>query len=130
MKKHIEVVAAIIKHKNKFFVAKRNGFGELAHKWEFPGGKIEALETKEAALIREIKEELKVNIKIESFFKTVVHEYETFVITLHSFICSINKPKDLVLTEHLESKWLKQEELLDVDWAAADLPIVKKLMRR
>lgn len=128
MENNIEVVAAIIKHKNKYFVAQRNNLGELGLKWEFPGGKIKNFETKEEALIREIKEELNVDIKINGFYKTVKYEYETFNLTLHSYICNISDPKLIILNEHINSKWLKKEELLTVDWAKADLPIVKKLM--
>ena len=74
-KKTIEVVAAIIKKDNKIFVTQR-GYGEFKDKWEFPGGKIELNETKEEALKREIKEELKASIIIDEFIGTIQYEYE------------------------------------------------------
>ncbi len=128
MKKTIEVVAAIIKYKDKYFAAQRKDYGELAKKWEFPGGKVELGEQKEDALLREIKEELKADIKINEFIMTVKHEYKTFKLTMHAFLCELISD-ELILTEHLNSKWLTKEELLSVDWAAADIPIVNKLMK-
>lgn len=128
MKKHIEVVAAIIKYEDKYFAAQRDDRGELARKWEFPGGKVEKGESKEEALIREIKEELKADIKVDEFIMTVDHEYNTFKLSLHAFLCELSS-KELVLTEHLNSKWLTKEELLNVDWAAADIPIVERIMK-
>lgn len=126
MKKHIEVVAAVIKKDNKFFCAQRKDSGELAKKWEFPGGKVEIGEKLEDALARELREELKINISIEEFVTTVKHEYNSFVLTMHAFLCSMQEDT-IVLTEHLDSKWLKLEELDILDWAAADIPIIKKL---
>lgn len=127
MKKHIEVVAAILFKDNKVFAAKRNNKGELARKWEFPGGKIEKNETKEEALKRELKEELDIETNINDFFMSVDHEYKTFKLTLHAFKAEIIKG-ELTLKEHLDSKWLSKDELMSVEWAEADIPIVKKLM--
>ena len=76
-KKTIEVVAAIIKKDDKIFVTQR-GYGEFKDKWEFPGGKIELNETKEEALKREIREELKASIIIDEFIGTIQYEYEKF----------------------------------------------------
>ncbi|VEU79906.1 (deoxy)nucleoside triphosphate pyrophosphohydrolase [Haploplasma axanthum] len=125
MKKHIEVVAAVIKKDNKYFCAQRKDSGELAKKWEFPGGKVEAGETPEQALKRELMEELEIDIKINKFIMTVEHEYNSFELTMHAFLCETDK--EIVLTEHLDSKWLLIDQLSDLDWAAADLPIVDKL---
>lgn len=126
MKKHIEVVAAVIKKDNKYFCAQRKDQGELAKKWEFPGGKVEQGETLEESLIRELKEELKININIKEYIMTVNHEYNTFVLTMHAFLCE-SENDEFVLTEHLDSKWLVKDELDSIDWAAADLPIVEKI---
>ncbi|MFA5693497.1 MAG: (deoxy)nucleoside triphosphate pyrophosphohydrolase [Acholeplasmataceae bacterium] len=126
MKKIIEVVAAIIIKDKKVFTAQRKDEGELAKKWEFPGGKIEKNETQEMALKRELKEELNINISNIKYFMTVNHEYESFKLILHSYKCSIES-KNINLNEHLNSKWLSFNDLDKVDWAAADLPIVKKL---
>lgn len=127
MKKHLEVVAAIIKDGDRYFAAQRNNYGENALKWEFPGGKVEPGETHEEALSREIKEELKADIFVGEHFISVEHEYETFSITLHAYLCQLKKGS-LVLTEHLNSTWLTKDELLNVNWAPADFTIVKKLI--
>jgi|SRR5690554_3704907 len=123
MKKHIEVVAAVIKHDGKFFCAQRKDSGELAKKWEFPGGKVELGETLQESLIRELKEELKIKVNVLDFITTVNHEYETFIITLHAFMCELVS-NNIVLMEHLDSKWLNRDELEQLDWAEADIPIV------
>lgn len=126
MKKSLEVVAAIIIKNNKIFAAQRKDEGELAKKWEFPGGKIENNETKEEALKRELKEEMDIDVVVLDYFLTVKHEYKTFNITLHSYICKLDSEK-INLNEHIDSKWLSNDELFNVDWALADIPIVKKL---
>lgn len=126
--KHIEVVAAVFTDKqDRIYCAKRANHGELALKWEFPGGKIEPNETHQEALIREINEELTANIKVQDFITTVNHQYKTFHITMHvyhTFIVS----GELVLSEHVDHKWVKRSDLLKLDWAEADLPVVKILM--
>jgi len=126
--KSIEVVAAIIQNGSKTLCVQRGPakFDYIHHKYEFPGGKIEAGETKESAIIREIKEELHLDILEPKFFNTVNHQYPDFHITMHSFICPIEH-KDITLTEHIDHKWLKIDELNSLDWAAADIPIVQKL---
>ena len=124
-----EVVAAIIKKDNKIFCAQRNLQKSMGGKWEFPGGKIEIGETPEQALIREIHEELDSTITVDSFFCTVEHDYPTFHITMHSFLCTLIEG-ELFLEEHNDSKWLKLEELDKLDWAEADWPIIKQLQRQ
>jgi 8-oxo-dGTP diphosphatase len=129
MMKKIEVVAAIIMFENKILCVQRgeNKHNYISKKYEFPGGKIEYGEAKEEALKREINEELKMVIKISKEFLTVIHEYPDFHLTMHSFICTC-KTTSLELTEHIDFKWLKKNELTGLDWAAADVPIVEKLM--
>lgn len=118
-KKHLEVVAAVIKKDEKIFCCQRGPKGECAFKWEFPGGKIEPGETKEEALIREIKEELDCNINIEKFVTTINYEYNTFLLTMHIYLCSLkdNEPK---LLEHRSSMWCNKEKLKDLNFAEAD----------
>lgn len=127
--KIITVVASIIIYNNKILCVQRNlnKYEYISRKFEFPGGKIEQGESKEEALIREIKEELNMDINIESEFLTVEHQYPDFHLTMYSFICSCNDTK-LELKEHIDFKWLKREELISLDWAAADIPIVNKLI--
>ncbi len=121
--KHYEVVAAIIKKDDKIFCCQRGPHGECGLKWEFPGGKIEEGETKEEALVREIKEELKSEIKVDSFVTTVNHTYNTFSITMHAYECSLIQG-NLELSEHVDSRWLHKDEINSVDWAEADKKII------
>ena len=127
--KNIEVVAAIIYFKNKILCVQRpkNKFPYISEKFEFPGGKIEEDETKNEALKRELLEELNISANIKSLFLTVVHEYPDFQLTMHSFICEV-KTQELRLHEHIALEWLTLKELKNLDWAAADIPIVNKLV--
>ena len=128
--KHYEVVAAIIVDGDKILCVQRGDskYAYVSRKFEFPGGKMEIGETKAEAISREIKEELKMVITVGEEFLTVNHQYPDFSLTMHSFICTAS---DLVftLTEHISFKWLTRAELGELDWAAADLPIVDKLIR-
>jgi len=128
--KKIEVVAAILKHGNEILCAQRaeSKLEYISKKFEFPGGKIEAGETKKEALKRELEEELNINPNINDLYLTVVHQYPDFELTMHSFLCDVES-KEITLNEHISSQWLKSTELLGLDWAAADVPIVDKLMQ-
>lgn len=127
--KSIEVVAAIILFNNKILCVQRgeNKLEYISKKYEFPGGKMESGETKEETIKREILEELKMEIEVEKEFLTVTHQYPDFILTMHSFLCSCNNPQ-LTLTEHIDFKWLAKDELEHLDWAAADVPIMEKLI--
>ena len=127
--KKVEVVAAVIFHNNKILCVQRgdNKYNYIAFKYEFPGCKVESGETNEAAIKREILEELSLEISIDSQFLTVNHEYPDFILTMHSFICSCDNPS-IELSEHIDFKWLDKTELKTLDWAAADVPIVDKLI--
>ena len=127
--KTIKVVAAVIKRNNKIFVTQR-GYGEFKDGWEFPGGKVEKGETKEEALIREIKEELDTVIKVDSYLDTIEYDYPDFHLSMDCFVCSIVEGH-LVLKEHEDSKWIKKEEIDTLNWLPADLvilDIVKEMM--
>jgi 8-oxo-dGTP diphosphatase len=127
--KRIEVVAGIIVHQDQILCVQRpkNKLSYISEKFEFPGGKIETGETREEALHRELLEELDISATIDSFYLTVVHEYPDFELTMHSFICEV-ETKELTLHEHIDQKWLVRGELTTLDWAAADIPIVDKLV--
>lgn len=126
-KKTIEVVAAIIKDKvrDKIFATQR-GYGEFKGGWEFPGGKIEAGETAEQALIREIAEELDTEIEVGECIETVDYEYPNFHLIMHCFLCTV-KRGELILKEHAAAKWLSEQELDTVAWLPADQSVVEKL---
>jgi 8-oxo-dGTP diphosphatase len=129
MNTHYEVVAAIIRSKDKILCVQRgkSKYDYISDKYEFPGGKMEAGETKEETIKREIFEELKMVIDIQQDFLTVTYHYPDFSITMHSFLCSCENP-NVTLTEHIDFKWLSKDELSHLNWAAADLPIVGKLI--
>ncbi|WP_432645310.1 (deoxy)nucleoside triphosphate pyrophosphohydrolase [Methanobrevibacter sp.] len=120
--KTLNVVAAIIKKDNKILATKR-GYGEFIDMWEFPGGKIEDGETKEEALIREIKEELDCVIEPIKFVLDLEYQYPTFYLKMSCFESIIVKgtPK---LIEHNDAKWLTKNELDSVNWIPADIQII------
>ena len=123
--KTIEVVAAIIRENDKIFATQR-GSGEFKGGWEFPGGKIELGETPQNALIREIKEELDVQIEVNQLLETVEYDYPNFHLTMHCFWCELISG-DLVLKEHQDAKWLTKGELESVAWLPADLGLIELL---
>ena len=129
MKKYYTVSAAIIVENKKILCVQRNKgkYDYISYKYEFPGGKLEVGENEEDALKREISEELNLEIDVAEKFLVVTHEYLDFNLTMHSFLCKANTEK-LVLKEHIDAKWLFKSELIELDWAAADLPIVSKLI--
>ena len=127
--KKIEVVAAIIYFENEILCVQRpiSKLSYISEKFEFPGGKIENGESKVDALKREILEELNITLNIKSFFMTVLHEYPDFELTMHSYLCEVDT-KEIVLNENISLKWLNIKDLKKLDWAAADIPIVDKLI--
>ena len=98
----------------------------LPLKWEFPGGKIEADETAEECLIREIKEELNIEIQITGSLPPNDHQYPDKLIRLIPFICR-QKDGEIILKEHADYKWLDAKDLLDLDWAEADVGVARRL---
>ena len=125
-KKNIHVVGAVIIKDNKILCAQRGAKKTLAYKWEFPGGKIEEGETAQEALKREINEEMKCTIEVLDQVEHTVHEYEFGIVHLTTFYCHLIEG-DPVLTEHIDMEWLPKEELLQLDWAPADIPAVEKI---
>ena len=124
--KQIEVVAAIIHDDEGHIFATQRGYGEWKDWWEFPGGKMEAGETPEEALKREIREELSTEISVDEFLCTVDYDYPQFHLTMHCFLCSLVTDA-LHLNEHEAAKWLTKDELDIVKWLPADLEVVEEL---
>lgn len=124
--KYVRVVAAVIcdniNEKKKIFATAR-GYGEYKGWWEFPGGKIEAGETAEQALAREIREELTAEIEVGDLIMTVEYDYHDFHLSMDCFYAEV-KSGQLVLKEAMEAKWLSLEELDDVKWLPADMELV------
>ena len=122
-----KVVCGFVKHNNKILITQR-GDERNYGKWEFPGGKIETGETREEALVRELQEELNITVGSLEYLTTVDHKYPDFRLIMHGYTCRIVDSSSPVLTEHLDSRWLFSNELKDLDWAAADIPIVDLLV--
>lgn len=126
--KTVKVVAAIIIHQGKVFATQR-GYGEFKDGWEFPGGKIEAGETPQAALIREIREELDTEIQVDELLDTVEYDYPSFHLSMDCFFCSVISG-NLVLKEHEAAAWLGKNELDTVAWLPADAGLIEKVRER
>ena len=124
----IEVVAAVILHEGRILATQR-GYGEWKDWWEFPGGKMEAGETPEEALVREILEELSTEISVDEFLCTVEYDYPKFSLTMHCYLCSL-LTEALHLNEHEAAKWLTLDELDSVEWLPADLKVIEALKKR
>ena len=128
--KTVKVVAAVITASNengeKIIFATQRGYGEFKDGWEFPGGKVEPGETSQAALKREIMEELETEIEVGDRIETIEYDYPTFHLSMDCFWAEIVKG-DLVLREHEAAKWLTKEQLESVDWLPADLGLVEKV---
>ena len=123
--KKIEVVAAIIIRDGKVFATQR-GYGEWKDWWEFPGGKIEAGECPQEALVREIREELEAEIQIGELIETIEWDYPDFHLTMHCFVCSLVS-ESMHLNEHEDSAWLTRETLHSVKWLPADEGLILKI---
>ena len=121
--KTVEVVAAIIEHEGRILGTQR-GYGEFAGGWEFPGGKIEPGESPEQALVREIHEELGATISVGPLITVVDHDYDTFHLHMHCFLCHVEGGA-LELHEHLAAKWLDAQTIDSVTWLPADVSVVQ-----
>lgn len=129
--KTIKVVAAVIKAVNEsgeqIVFATQRGYGEFKGGWEFPGGKIEAGETAQEALKREIMEELDTEIEVGKLIDTIEYDYPEFHLSMDCFWCEIIKGK-LVLKEHEAARWLTRNQLADVKWLPADVKLIEKIV--
>ncbi len=123
--KRITVSAALIRDGDRLFATQR-GYGEQKDGWEFPGGKVEPGETPEAAVVREIGEELGASIAVDGKAGTVDYDYPTFHITMHCFFCHVDGGT-LTLREHEAARWLGKEELFTVAWLPPDRILLENL---
>ena len=123
--KTVNVVAAVILKDGKVFATQR-GYGEFKDGWEFPGGKVEAGESPEDALRREIREELETEINVGDLLDTVEYDYPAFHLSMMCYVCTI-ADGNLHLLEHEAAKWLDAGNLDSVEWLPADLSLIPKI---
>lgn len=123
--KTVRVVAAVIRDNDRIFATAR-GYGDLKGGWEFPGGKIEAGETPEAALKREIMEELDIEISVGPLIDTIEYDYPAFHLSMDCFWCEIVSG-EIVLKEAEAARWLTRETLDSVEWLPADITLIEKI---
>ena len=126
-RKHIEVVAAIIRKDNTILATQR-GYGDLKDGWEFPGGKVNEGESDYEALRREILEEMDWNIYVGAKLGSVEYDYPDFSISLTAYDCMAHD-NNFKLLEHIDSCWLKPEEFSKLDWTEADAALIKQLWK-
>lgn len=131
MEKKVHVAAAVVvREDGKILCAKRGNAKNpcVAWKWEFPGGKVEADESPQNALARELLEEMELRVRVGEKITTVVHAYPSLTIEMDAFFCVPDeKSATFTLREHVDARWLAVHELASMDWAPADLPVVEKL---
>lgn len=129
--KSIEVVAGVLTRTQngavEFFATAR-GYGDYKGFWEFPGGKMEAGETREQALVRELREELAVQVEVGDFICTVEHDYPNFHLTMHCLYCSM-VGGELTLLEHEAARWVPLGDLDSLKWCPADIKVVENLKK-
>ena len=123
----LNVVCAIIYVGNKILVTQRSKNMKLPLKWEFPGGKLENAESEIECIKREIKEELNIEIKIIKRLSSSIHNYEDFKIQLIPYVVEYESG-EIILTEHAEFQLLEKQKLNLLDWAEADLPILRQIL--
>ncbi len=128
--KTIKVVAAVMKAVNEKGVpmvyATQRGYGEYKGWWEFPGGKIEAGETPQQALVREIKEELTADIVVEDLIRTIEYDYPAFHLSMDCFWAEVVSGH-LELMEAEDARWLGKDDIMDVKWLPADLELIEDI---
>ena len=129
MKKHIQVAAALLFQNGKIFAARRGDspYSYVAHKYEFPGGKIETGEDGKAAVKRELKEELDMDVTVGNLYARDTFEYPDFIITISLYECEMLS--NFILKEHESYAWIAPKDIDETDWAPADAEILRSLKR-
>ena len=128
-KKVIRTVAGVIENENGEIMCTLRDKGKyeyVSYKWEFPGGKIEPGETLEQTLERELREELEIKVKIEDFFYQVEHDYPDFHLSMAVFKCKLIS-HNIHMNVHKDIKWLKPKDMMQLEWAGADVPVAQKV---
>ena len=132
--KQIPVVAALIFRTvtaenlpHRQVLATQRGYGDFKGGWEFPGGKIEAGELPENALVREIQEELNAKIIVKNLVHTIEYDYPNFHLSMECFECELAENQQITLLEHQNAKWLDKSNLYSVDWLPADVDVLDKI---
>jgi len=128
-RRHHHVACALIEKAGLLLAAQRSATMSLPLKWEFPGGKIEAGESPEECLHRELREEMEVLVEIGTALSTSTHHYPDFSVTLYPFVCQL-ATTEIVLREHAAMRWLAPGDVLGLDWAAADMPVLRDYLAR
>ncbi len=120
-----QVASAIIRDGNRIFATQR-GHGEFKGYWEFPGGKLEPGESPEQAAVREVSEELSVDIKLGELVSVIDYDYPDFHLKMHCYFAEVVSGV-LTLKEHEDARWLTRETLNSVEWLPADTDVIEKL---
>ncbi len=124
---HVTVVCALIERQGRLLVAQRAVGRTMAGMWEFPGGKIQADETADQAIVREIHEELGCTIRPVRALRAHTHEYPDVTVTLMPYLCDLVEGEPSAL-EHAQLRWVAESELRDLEWSAADVPILERYL--
>jgi len=123
--KTIRVTAAVIVHEGRIFATQR-GYGPYKDGWEFPGGKIEAGETPEQTIVREIREELNITIAADRYITTIEYDYPDFHLSMDCFYAHIEEGQ-ISLLEHEAARWITKDQLDEIPWLPADLLLIPYL---
>lgn len=129
MSKRINVVGAVIVRGGQVFAVQRGPGKALPGMWEFPGGKVEAEESPQDALARELREELLCDARVGDFITTTEHDYSFGTVVLSTYFCELEHGEPR-LTEHVDLRWLPPARLNSLDWAPADIPAVELIMEK
>lgn len=127
---HLHVTCAIIEREGRVLCARRSAEMSQPLKWEFPGGKINEGESPEGCLQRELLEELGLEVEVGRALPLVTHRYPDFTITLYPFLCHIGLSTEITLNEHDRVAWILPEELANIDWAEADVGVMRNYLDR